>query len=198
MGGEGGFGVALCSWTPFLGFLRRFVSKIRQEPVNTASPEREENKPKVTIRGYANSLGSSYLLLYWLLCWLLELGDAERDTLILHDQKQTLHPQPALRIFPHPKSFLANASLSHLAFFSTGHQATLATIQWRVAFLTSPVLSYPYHPSFPAQLLRSANSPTTPPHRSIRAMELYTPPAERKENVYSTTHLGCPTNNDAL
>ncbi|SAM83319.1 related to GPI13-protein involved in glycosylphosphatidylinositol biosynthesis [Ustilago bromivora] len=142
--------------------------EIRQEPANTASPEREENKPKVTIRGYANSLGSSYLLLVGIvvsLLWLvtqpagqlslaavvlaamlaLELGDAERDTLILHDQKH--NPSSPIRP-PHlSSSEIATLTLlSHLAFFSTGHQATLATIQWRVAFLTSPVLSYPLSP----------------------------------------------------
>ncbi|SPC62242.1 related to GPI13 - protein involved in glycosylphosphatidylinositol biosynthesis [Ustilago sp. UG-2017b] len=192
------------------------------EPVNTASPEREENKPKVTIRGYANSLGSSYLLLVGIvvsLLWLvtqpagqlslaavvlaamlaLELGDAERDTLILHDQKtQPFIPNPPSASFlirnrnanpPIPPSILLHRPPGNIG--NNPMESCFPNLPR--SFLP------PITPPCPAQLLRSANSPTTPPHRSIRAMELYTPtPRERKENVYSTTHLGCPTNNDAL
>ena len=38
--------------------------------------------------------------------------------------------------------------LGFVAFFSTGHQATFTAIQWRVAFVGFPVVTYPWSPLF--------------------------------------------------
>lgn len=154
--------------------------EIRQEPPTPATTVGEEgegeggDKPKVTILGYANSLGSSYLLLLGIvisLLWLItqpagqlaiaaivlatmmtvELGDAERDVVVLYRQKLEPFPRPSESRWISP-AHLSSAEiatlilLGHLAFFVTGHQPTFPSIQWRVAFLTSPFLSYPLSP----------------------------------------------------
>lgn len=149
----------------------------------------EEGKVKVTILGYANSLGSSYLLLVGLVVsvlWIVtqpagqlalglgmvaamgivEIGDAERDHLLLFRQraaippptpsskKSKLPPAPTepVEAAPSKPVFLSSAEIASFAllgytlFFATGHQPTFPSIQWRVAFLTSPTLSYPLSP----------------------------------------------------
>ncbi|SPO39931.1 related to GPI13 - protein involved in glycosylphosphatidylinositol biosynthesis [Pseudozyma flocculosa] len=176
------------------------------------------NKTRVSILGYANSLGSSYLLLVSLvfsmlyilsqpagqlalsLCLLLtvanaELGDCERDCQIIFAQVDRQPDQPAPGAAPstskkgqpsQPKvsplvaaaeaasgpaggvgdgnggqasasatqpmpSFLETSTLALvglLAFFSTGHQATLSSIQWRVAFIGFQTVTYPWSPLF--------------------------------------------------
>ncbi|TKY84541.1 hypothetical protein EX895_006443 [Sporisorium graminicola] len=145
--------------------------------------EHEGQQPKVTILGYANSFGSSYVLLVgvvvgllWVvtqpmgqlavgLVWVaamacVELGDAERDVVVLHRQRLASQsspgsttpaaaaapPTPTRPIHLTSAEISTYALLAHLVFFSTGHQATLASIQWRLAFLTSPTLTYPLSP----------------------------------------------------
>ncbi|CBQ73870.1 related to GPI13-protein involved in glycosylphosphatidylinositol biosynthesis [Sporisorium reilianum SRZ2] len=132
--------------------------------------EGEGQQPKVTILGYANSLGSSFALLVatavgvlWVvtqpagqlglgMVWVaalacVELGDAERDLVVLHRQRAAPSSTPPSNP-PHLTSteLTTYTLLGHLAFFATGHQATLPTIQWRLAFLTSPTLTYPTSP----------------------------------------------------
>ncbi|SPO27605.1 related to GPI13 - protein involved in glycosylphosphatidylinositol biosynthesis [Ustilago trichophora] len=178
--------------------------EIRRE---TNSEEEGERKEKVTILGYANSLGSSYLLLVSIVVsvlWLctqpsgqlgmgvgvvaglvgVEMGDAERDVVVLHRQRKVVHalqnkasieengkrqnkkksttapsPSPSQpqseealqqrtrKVIHHSSTEIAFLVLiGYMLFFSTGHQATLSTIQWRIAFLTDPILSYPLSP----------------------------------------------------
>lgn len=150
--------------------------EIRQE----TSEGGGEEKTKVSILGYANSLGSSYLLLVGIVVavlWIVtqpagqlalgcivvaaiasvELGDAERDVLILHRQRASLHSpsdqvdpeadEPSRAVHLSSTEVGVLALLGYLCFFSSGHQATLSSIQWRVAFLTSRTLTYPLSPA---------------------------------------------------
>ncbi|SPO32618.1 related to GPI13 - protein involved in glycosylphosphatidylinositol biosynthesis [Ustilago trichophora] len=182
--------------------------EIRREKPTTTS-EQEENKEKVTILGYANSLGSSYLLLISIVAsvlWLctqpsgqlgmgvgmvaglvgVELGDGERDVVVLHRQRRIAYAlqnkaateendkakikkksttttplaleqsrldseeatqQRNRKAIHHSSTEIGFLMLiGYLCFFSTGHQSTLPTIQWRIAFLTSSKLSYPLSP----------------------------------------------------
>jgi phosphatidylinositol glycan class O len=73
----------------------------------------------------------------------MELGDAERDRVVLHRQR-TETPAGAVHLCAGEVASLA--LLGYMGLFGSGHQATLASIQWRVAFLTSPTLSYPLSP----------------------------------------------------
>lgn len=182
--------------------------EIRRETTTTVEEE-DKKKEKVTILGYANSLGSSYLLLVGIVgsvLWLctqpsgqlgmgvgmvaglvgVELGDGERDVVVLHRQRRvayalqnnaaieengktknknkstTTTPLSLSQSQPHPEEATKQRNrkaihhssteitflilIGYLCFFSTGHQSTLPTIQWRVAFLTSPMLTYPLSP----------------------------------------------------
>ena len=40
------------------------------------------------------------------------------------------------------------ALLAQLAFFASGHQATLVSLQWKAAFVLTPTVSYPLSPLF--------------------------------------------------
>lgn len=139
-----------------------------------------EGEQKVRVLGYANSLGSSWALVVgvvvgvlWVVTqpmgqlglgvvWVagmacVELGDAERDVVVLHRQRSSSEDIPTSSlsgpVHLSPVEISTYTLLAHHCFFSTGHQATLPTIQWRIAFLTSPTLTYPLSP-----LLVSLNS----------------------------------------
>jgi phosphatidylinositol glycan class O len=149
-------GVAVVFWV-----FAPLCLEIRRE-----AAEAEGEKAKVTILGYSNSLGSSYVLLVGAVFAVLflvtqpagqlalaavlvaalaamELGDAERDRVVLHRQR-TETPAGAVHLCAGEVASLA--LLGYMGLFGSGHQATLASIQWRVAFLTSPTLSYPLSP----------------------------------------------------
>ncbi|PWY98210.1 hypothetical protein BCV70DRAFT_165017 [Testicularia cyperi] len=140
---------------------------------NSNQGKAEDGKPKqrVSILGYANSLGSSYLLLLGVVLstlWIVtqpagqlalaaaflvgvlnaELGDSERDVLILYQQQTDTQTQPSVpkRVFVSTAEMASIVLLGHIAFFGTGHQATLASIQWRVAFVGFSTVTYPWSP----------------------------------------------------
>lgn len=260
--------VAASGWKPTLEWLKNLAAKLdlvfllvpalafwvfaplclelRQEAVpeaEAAVQNGEKPKQRVSIMGYANSLGSSYVLLLGVLfsaLWIVtqpagqlafaavflagilnaDLGDSERDVLILHRQRLTSKPDsaddsdaddddepnvaPALNskqrkkkrkkgvrapIAPTPTAsantetttlspleraaqaasavpsdsaatagaapgvvFTSIAEiatvvlLGHIAFFGTGHQATIGSIQWRVAFIGFGTVAYPWSP----------------------------------------------------
>ncbi|PKI82887.1 mannose-ethanolamine phosphotransferase gpi13 [Malassezia vespertilionis] len=125
-----------------------------------------ENKPKAAILGFGNAFGSAYLLLTTILFALLfllaqsmgqlalsgaflalvllaELGDNERDAVLI---TESALQQPILPLMPSLLETSAIALLGFVAFFATGHQATLASIQWRVAFVGWTTVTYPWSP----------------------------------------------------
>lgn len=139
--------------------------------------ETGENKKQVRVIGYANSVASSYLLLFSTLfgflfvlfqpigqavaCLavlsilsLVEAIDNERDSEAVNsllakaargeaDIRETAAPGVS------PPSFLSICTLAllgYIFFFATGHQAVLAAIQWKTAFVGFPVLTYPFSP----------------------------------------------------
>jgi len=92
---------------------------------------------------------------------LLELVDASRDARAIHASfadpasalarlQQQQDPDQAGGGFPAaPVSFdeiTPLALLAQLAFFASGHQATLASVQWKSAFVLTPTVSYPFSP----------------------------------------------------
>ncbi|GAA5972723.1 hypothetical protein JCM11641_002990 [Rhodosporidiobolus odoratus] len=142
---------------------------------------------QIKVLGFANALGSSYLLFFSaifailflvspptaqvvlslqtviLLC-LLEIWDSERDVQHLTSALTSVSSLEAFLAAddgsggspglppapPHTGPTLIQLStlalLSHLAFFSTGHQAVLSSIQWSSAFIGFPTLTYPFSP----------------------------------------------------
>ncbi|GAA6002782.1 hypothetical protein JCM10207_007675 [Rhodosporidiobolus poonsookiae] len=146
----------------------------------------EVQRTQIQVIGFANALGSSYLLFFAavfsllflvsppqaqvvlslhtvvLLC-LLEIWDSERDASHL---TRSLTSMSSLEAFfsssgdgsdgglppapPHTGPTFAQVStlalLAHLAFFATGHQAVISSIQWSTAFIGFPTLTYPFSP----------------------------------------------------
>lgn len=128
---------------------------------------------RIVVLGFANSFGSSYLLLLTLVFSLqfliaqpggqialtlisaalfacAEIGDGERDSSLLNNRlaqgnnDKTSPPMTTL-----PVSFLETSTLAligFVAFFSTGHQATFDSIQWRTAFVGFDTVSYLFSP----------------------------------------------------
>lgn len=131
---------------------------------------------RVAVLGFANTFGSKMLLLtslvfallflvaqpmgqlalalcYLSLLLLVELGDNERDVdvvaaALLRDAAKDEGAQVPPILPPMP-TLLESVTLSLLgvvAFFATGHQATLASIQWRTAFVGFTTVTYPWSP----------------------------------------------------
>lgn len=85
----------------------------------------------------------------------LELADVVHDTEAFATALSSATPSAALSagIPPRTPSFAdvtPLALLALLAFFGTGHQAVIATIQWKAAFMLTPTLTYPLSPALVA------------------------------------------------
>lgn len=136
-------------------------------------------RTQVSFVGFANALGSTYLLLFAtvfalvflvsapaaqvvlalylaVVVCLLEVFDSERDVRHLLSAVTTSsladwidHELPAAPSHEGPDftQLSTLALLSQLAFFGTGHQAVLSSIQWTSAFIGFPKLAYPFSPA---------------------------------------------------
>lgn len=143
---------------------------------NIVQTENGESKSQVTIIGFANSIASSYLILFstifgflFLLFQpigqvtssiavvaylaLIEAIDNERDAAtvnaVLEKSGQGISVEAATIYRARPPSFLSLCTLALWGFnlfFATGHQAVLSAIQWKTAFVGFPVLTYPFSP----------------------------------------------------
>ncbi|KIO22559.1 hypothetical protein M407DRAFT_79125 [Tulasnella calospora MUT 4182] len=141
-----------------------------------AQPEGEQGgKKRVVVIGFANAYGSSYLLFLLVpfalmfataqptgqvvlalglmaISSYLEVVDSESDADGLVEaftsaavtssatQLQVSYQKPTFAV----PAFLS--TLSILLFYSTGHQATMPSIQWKSAFIGFPTLTYPFAP----------------------------------------------------
>ncbi|CAK9783465.1 putative ER membrane localized phosphoryltransferase [Cutaneotrichosporon oleaginosum] len=86
----------------------------------------------------------------------LELTDSQRDAVLLHSSfVQDTAAGAGAGAFDAPRDAMVRPSftdavplalLGILAFFSTGHQAVLATIQWKSAFVGFETVTYPWSP----------------------------------------------------
>lgn len=131
-------------------------------------------KQQVSILGFANALGAPVLLFLILfgvvplwaatqpsgqvmlllatsaLLALLEVFDSTRDVntiraaIIAGATTNTTPVEPISRVTFAETS--AIALLANLAFFATGHQATLQSIQWKAAFVLARTVQYPWAP----------------------------------------------------
>lgn len=138
----------------------------------TAAPAR----PQLTIFGYANAFGSRYFLLIpalvlavalvlppmgqfsiavcaWQILCLVDILDSNALT-ITSTSQSSIGP-------------IVLALLGSYHFFKTGHQATLASIQWNSAFVPFRTIQYPWSPllvvlnTFGAQIICAAAVPLT-------------------------------------
>ncbi|KAH8930465.1 alkaline phosphatase-like protein, partial [Atractiella rhizophila] len=130
-----------------------------------------ESKTRITIVGFANAFGSSYLLFLtclWCLVILVSLptsqlvlmlgmiaffgltevfdswADATSLLRVVESKKDAAPAQGHQFIFR--TSILS--ILSFVLYFATGHQATLSSIQWKTAFVGVRTVVYPISPVF--------------------------------------------------
>ncbi|WFD30008.1 mannose-ethanolamine phosphotransferase gpi13 [Malassezia sp. CBS 17886] len=133
---------------------------------------------RIAVLGFANSFGSAFLLLAALAFALLfllaqpmgqlalgacflaavllaDLGDGEGDARAVRAAARSAGDADAVAAaaaaaVPTFLEVVCFALLGYVAFFATGHQATFAAIQWRVAFVGCTRVVYPWSPMFVA------------------------------------------------
>ncbi len=147
--------------------------KLLREQIPGSSPVQQE--PEVTVLGFANSYGSTYLLFVMIpfaLLFLLNLSSGQIAMTVLlaiiichlelgDSQREAISMQRSFASITAPAEFDATtlpqeqpsfteiaqmALLGHVGFFATGHQAVLASIQWKIAFVGFAEVSYPFSP----------------------------------------------------
>ena len=130
-----------------------------------------EKKKQVTILGFGNAFGASYLVLWCAVLGMLyttmqltgqlvlaltvlavlahvEVVDSVRDVRALEAAFASQNPSAALEAEGRPteavkfSEVLPLALLALHAFYRTGHQSTIVSIQWKSAFVLTPTLSY--------------------------------------------------------
>ena len=138
----------------------------------------QSGEKAVTVFGFANAYGSTYLLFFLIpfaathlvaypvaqvsligvLCIILahlEVTDTQRDARLMADSfaastAASYDPTTTQDQLATP-SFTESAFLALLgllSFFSTGHQAVLTSIQWKAAFVGFETVTYPFSPLF--------------------------------------------------
>lgn len=155
-------------------FIWRFFSGLNlslEEVTDEAS-----GRTSIKLIGYANVLGSTYLLFYSVclaLVWAatqssghivllgfciallayLEAADSRKDDIQFKrriEEMGTQQEQGVVTIAPHPAPSFGEVSVLCLMgvtlFFSTGHEAVLSTIQWKAAFVGVSSVVYPFSP----------------------------------------------------
>jgi len=104
----------------------------------------------VTILGYANAHGSRYFLL--VVCWALALILLQKPMgglsmgILLWQILTVLELIDVNSLSSSAIGPVVLALLGNSHFFSTGHQATLASIQWESAFIPLTSIRYPWSP----------------------------------------------------
>jgi phosphatidylinositol glycan class O len=104
----------------------------------------------VTILGYANVHGSRYFLL--VICWALALILLQKPMgglsmgILLWQMLTVLEIIDVNDLSTSSIGPVMFALLGNAHFFSTGHQATLSSIQWDAAFIPLTTIRYPWSP----------------------------------------------------
>ncbi|EGV61911.1 hypothetical protein CANTEDRAFT_125231 [Yamadazyma tenuis ATCC 10573] len=112
------------------------------------SQELGEEKPTATILGYENIYGSSYFLLVINFAAAIMLTSKPLGALsiagLLVQILSFLEIMDLLDLRRNLISPIIFGLLAYQNFFSTGHQATIPSIQWDVAFLTNDDIMFPF------------------------------------------------------
>ncbi|OBT48113.1 hypothetical protein VE00_01015 [Pseudogymnoascus sp. WSF 3629] len=121
-----------------------------QGPSSTAAPAAASSRMTVTVLGYANAQGSSFLLLFSsLLLPLLLLQKPMGAFALALGAWQILalaELVDVLKLRESPIAPVALALMGSFYYFKTGHQATLASLQWESAFVPLHAVVYPWSP----------------------------------------------------
>ncbi|KAK7402808.1 mannose-ethanolamine phosphotransferase gpi13 [Neonectria punicea] len=137
--------------------------------VSILSSASSSGRPTVTILGYANAIGARYLLLplnILLGCLLLSKPMGAGSLAIMMWQILSLAEILDLNdLKTDPIGPVMLAILGSFYYFKTGHQATLASIQWDSAFIPLFTIRYPWTPivvalnTFGGQILAATSVP---------------------------------------
>lgn len=138
-------------------------------------PDQTGDQSAVTVFGFANAYGSTYILflllpfaavhlvsqpmaqialagLFIIVLAYTELIDTQRDAILLRRSFTTSDPgafdgAPSTALVrPSFTDIVPIILLGYVGFFATGHQAVLTTIQWKAAFVGFPSVTYPVSP----------------------------------------------------
>ncbi|KAF4631671.1 hypothetical protein G7Y89_g6462 [Cudoniella acicularis] len=144
------------------------ISTVIQSPPPGA-PQTVPPKPTVTILGFANTHGSRYLLLVTSILLSLILVQKPMGggslALMAWQTLSLLEILDLLTLTSSPIGPIVLALLGSFHFFKTGHQATLTSIDWNIAFLALHEVRYPWSAilvalnSFGTQILAVAAVP---------------------------------------
>jgi phosphatidylinositol glycan class O len=157
------FGYSTFAWSkPFLNIETRSSSKgATADP--TTQVISQGGTSSITILGYANVHGSRYafLITIWLLAIALVNKPMGAGALALCAWQifSLLEIVDTNKLADTPVGPVVLALLGSFHFFTTGHQATLASIQWDAAFVPLSTIKYPWSPilvvlnTFGAQIL---------------------------------------------
>lgn len=139
--------------------------------VSTAQqgPPRSQPQARVTVLGYGNALGARYLILPLNIVAGLAVLTKPMGTgslaLMLWQVMSLAEMVDLLGLKSEAIGPVVLAMLGNFYYFRTGHQATLASIQWDSAFVALQTIRYPWSPlsvalnTFGAQILAAASVP---------------------------------------
>lgn len=171
------FGMALWWLIPLC--LEISTSQAGKDNAEEAGAEKavpEKPKTQVTVLGFANAFGASYLVMWCTVLGLLYTVTQLTGQLVLAlaaiavlayievvDSVRDVKELEAAFASPSPSAILDGSArrtpqvtfaevvpLALLAlhtFHGTGHQSTIPSIQWKAAFVLTPTLSYPFSPA---------------------------------------------------
>ncbi|MCJ1403816.1 mannose-ethanolamine phosphotransferase gpi13 [Xylographa trunciseda] len=143
--------------------------RVEVSPIEESSEIVKTKSKTMTILGYANVHGSRYFLLFsgWLLGIILvqkPMGGGVLGILTLQ-LLSLLEIVDTNELSQNAIGPVVLALLGSFHFFKTGHQATLASIQWNSAFIALKTIRYPWSPiliilnTFGAQILTAIAVP---------------------------------------
>ena len=162
-------GLAFVAGTTYYLWAKPCVSIEVSSRRNGATAPHDASKKTITVMGYMNMHGSRYFLLVcnWIIAIILvqkPMGAGAIGALVVQILA-LLEIADANDISQSAIGPVILGALGSFHFFKTGHQATLASIQWESAFIPLQTIRYPWSPmlvilnSFGAQILTTVAVP---------------------------------------
>ncbi|CAF9911580.1 MAG: mannose-ethanolamine phosphotransferase gpi13 [Heterodermia speciosa] len=162
-------GLAFVAGTTYYLWAKPCVSIEVSSRRNGADAPHDPPKKRITVVGYMNMHGSRYFLLVcnWIIALILvqkPMGAGAIGALVVQILA-LLEIADANNISQSAIGPVILGALGSFHFFKTGHQATLASIQWESAFIPLQTIIYPWSPmlvilnSFGAQILTTVAVP---------------------------------------
>ena len=159
----------VAGWTAFVWAPPSVNVVSTASPVPARNGQQQQPQARVTILGYGNALGARYLILplniIMGLAFLTKPMGNGSLALMLWQILSLAEVVDLLGLKSEAIGPVVLAMLGNFYYFRTGHQATLASIQWDSAFIALRTIRYPWSPlavalnTFGAQILAAASVP---------------------------------------